>query len=63
MSKTNEEIIKFLTDDINTFIGELDGLDINDSFADYLEGVISRSQTVLRMMGVPEEQIPQNGDC
>jgi hypothetical protein len=45
------------------FIDEKEGLDINDSFGDYLEGLINRSQSVLRMMGVPEEQIPTDGSC
>jgi hypothetical protein len=60
---TNEEIIKFLIEDTALFIGEKDGLDINDSFGDYLEGLINRSQSVLRMMGVPEDQIPNDGSC
>jgi hypothetical protein len=50
---TNEEIIDFLISDTALFIGEKEGLDINDSFGDYLEGLINRSQSVLRMMGVP----------
>lgn len=60
---TNEEIIDFLISDTALFIGEKEGLDINDSFGDYLEGLINRSQSVLRMMGVPEEQIPNDGSC
>lgn len=61
--KTNEQIIDYLTSDIIALLGEKDGLDINDPFGDYLEGIISRSQTVLRMMGVPEENIPSDGSC
>ena len=60
---TNQEIIDFLISDTALFIGEKEGLDINDSFGDYLEGLINRSQSVLRMMGVPEEQIPNDGSC
>jgi hypothetical protein len=60
---TNEEIIDFLISDTALFIGEKEGLDINDSFGDYLEGLINRSQSVLRMMGVPEDQIPNDGSC
>ena len=60
---TNEEIINYLLSDTATFIDEKEGLDINDSFGDYLEGLINRSQSVLRMMGVPEEQIPTDGSC
>lgn len=60
---TNEQIIDYLKSDIVAFIGEKEGVDINDPFGDYLEGIISRSQTVLRMMGVPEEDIPNDGSC
>ena len=60
---TNEEIIDFLISDTQLFINEKEGLDINDSFGDYLEGLINRSQSVLRMMGVPEDKIPNDGSC
>ena len=60
---TNEQIIDYLMTDIPYLIGEREPLDINDSFGDYLEGVISRSQTILRMMGIPEEDIPSDGSC
>jgi hypothetical protein len=29
-----------------------------DGYYDYLSGVIDRSQTILRMFGIPEELIP-----
>jgi hypothetical protein len=57
--KTNEEIVTYLIGDICELMAEQNGTDINDHFYDYLEGVINRSQSVLRMMGVPEELIPQ----
>lgn len=60
---TNEQIIDFLISDTELFIGEKEGLDINDSFGDYLEGLINRSQSVLRMMGVDESRIPTDGSC
>lgn len=60
---TNEQIIDYLISDTQVFLEEKIGLDINDSFGDYLEGLISRSQTVLRMMGVPEDKIPNDGSC
>lgn len=60
---TNEQIIDYLKSDIVAFLEERNGLDVNDNFGDYLEGIISRSQTVLRMMGVPEEDIPDDGSC
>ena len=60
---TSEQIIDFLISDTAAFIQEREGLDINDNFGDYLEGLISRSQTVLRMMGVDESRIPTDGSC
>ncbi len=63
IAKTNEQIVSFLIGDIAALIEERETLDINDNFGDYLEGIISRSQTVLRMMGVPEELIPSDGSC
>jgi len=62
-SMTNQEIIDFLISDTALFISEKEGLDINDPLGDYLEGLINRSQSVLRMMGVPEDQIPNDGSC
>ena len=61
--KTNEEIVNYLIGDIAELMAEQNGTDINDHFYDYLEGVINRSQSVLRMMGIPEELIPQEEDC
>ena len=63
MLKTNEEIIEYLTKDIQELMPERESLDINDSYGDYLDGIIGRSQSILRMMGVPEVLIPQSGDC
>lgn len=63
MTKTNEEIVTYLIGDIAELMEEQRGIDINDGFYDYLEGIISRSQSILRMMGVPEELIPSDGDC
>lgn len=63
IAKTNEQIVDYLISDIRDLLAEKEQYDINDNFVDYLEGVIGRSQTVLRMMGIPEELIPQNGDC
>lgn len=63
MSMTNEDIITSLIEDLNELIPQQLELDINDNFSDYLGGVIDRSQTVLRMMGVPEDKIPNDGSC
>lgn len=63
MAMTNDEIIDYLIKDLCELVPERETLDINDNFGDYLEGIIGRSQAVLRMMGVPEDKIPQNGDC
>lgn len=60
---TNEQIIDYLKTDILDLMIQQNELDVNDSFSDYLAGVIERSQSVLRMMGVPENQIPNDGSC
>ena len=59
MKKTNEEIIAYLIADIQDMRPrqiEHDG--DSDGFGDYLQGCIERSQSVLRMLGVPSNQIP-----
>jgi len=59
MKKTNEEIIAYLIADIEDMIPrqiEHDG--DRDGFGDYLQGCIERSQSVLRMLGVPSNLIP-----
>jgi hypothetical protein len=61
--KTNEEIVAYLVGDIAELMPVRESLDLNDSFGDYLEGLINRSQSVLRMMGVPEDKIPTDGSC
>ncbi len=63
VAKTNEQIVNYLIGDIAELMEEQKGIDINDGFYDYLEGIIGRSQTILRMMGVPEELIPSDGSC
>jgi len=63
MRATNDSIITYLIADLNELIPQRETLDINDGFGDYLQGVIERSQSVLRMMGVPENKIPTDGSC
>lgn len=60
---TNEQIVSHLVGELPELIAERETLDINDSFSDYLSGVIERSQSILRMMGIPEELIPNDGSC
>jgi hypothetical protein len=60
---TIEQIVDYLVSDITELIPQQQALDINDGFGDYLAGVIERSQSVLRMLGVPEELIPTDGSC
>ena len=60
---TNEQIIDYLITDIADLLLQKEEVDINDGFIDYLEGIIGRSQSVLRMMGVPEDLIPTDGSC
>ena len=63
MLMSNEAIINRLIVDLEELIPQQQALDINDSFGDYLGGVIERTQVVLGMMGVPEDQIPTDGSC
>jgi hypothetical protein len=60
---TIEQIVDYLVSDITELIPQQQALDINDGFGDYLAGVIERSQSVLRMLGIPEELIPNDGSC
>ncbi len=60
---TNEQIIDYLISDLKDLIPLKDEDHDEMGFVDYLEGTIGRSQTVLRMLGVPEEQIPSDGSC
>lgn len=60
---SNEAIINRLIIDLEELIPQRESLDINDSFGDYLQGIIERTQIVLGMMGVPENEIPNDGSC
>jgi hypothetical protein len=55
---SNEDIIDYLIADIKELIEQKVGTDENDSFYDYLSGVIDRSASVLRMLGITEDEIP-----
>ena len=63
LAKTPEQIVNYLVGELPELIAERETLDINDGFGDYLSGIIERSQTILRMLGVPEELIPTDGSC
>jgi hypothetical protein len=63
MAMTEKQLIDYLIADICDLLPQMQALDINDNFGDYLAGVIDRSQTVLRMMGVDESLIPSDGSC
>lgn len=63
LAKTPEQIVNYLVGELPELIAERDTIDINDGFGDYLSGIIERSQTILRMLGVPEELIPNDGSC
>jgi len=59
MKKTNEEIIAYLIADIEDMIPrQIEHESDIDGFGDYLQGCIERSQSVLRMLGVPSNLIP-----
>jgi hypothetical protein len=60
IAKTPEQIVNYLIGDITEMIETKKEFDENDldGYYDYLSGVIDRSQTILRMLGIPEELIP-----
>lgn len=61
---SNEAIVNRLITDLEELIPQQKDYDFSaDGYGDYVMGVIERSQTVLRMMGVPEDEIPNDGDC
>jgi hypothetical protein len=56
------ELCELLLKEIQEFRIERDGLDINDGFGDYLEGLISAREVVLGRLGVPLE-VYSDGSC
>jgi hypothetical protein len=60
IAKTPEQIVNYLIGDITEMIETRKELNENDldGYYDYLSGIIDRSQTILRMLGIPEELIP-----
>lgn len=64
MLMSNEAIINRLILDLEELIPQQKDYDFSvDGYGDYVMGVIERTQSVLRMMGVPEDQIPNDGSC
>lgn len=62
--KTTNDIIDYLISDLEELLPQQERAEADGGgWWDYLTGVIERSQSILRMMGVPEDKIPQNGDC
>ena len=60
IAKTPEQIVNYLIGDISEMIEirSQHSEDNVDGYYDYLSGIIDRSQTILRMLGIPEELIP-----
>ena len=65
IAKTPEQIVNYLIGDIAEMIETKKQFSENDldGYYDYLSGIIDRSQTILRMFGIPEELIPNDGSC
>lgn len=64
MAMTTDELIGYLISDLEELLPQQERAEADaGGWWDYLTGVIERSQSVLRMLGVPEQSIPQNGDC
>jgi hypothetical protein len=56
------DFCELLLTEIQEFRIEREGLDINDSFGDYLDGLISARESVLGRLGVPLE-VYSDGSC
>lgn len=56
------ELCELILKEIEEFRIERDGLDINDGFGDYLEGLISAREVMLGRLGVPLE-VYSDGSC
>lgn len=64
MLMSNEAIINRLILDLEELIPQQKDYDFSvDGYGDYVMGVIERTQSVLRMLGVPEDKIPNDGSC
>lgn len=57
--KTSQQVIDYLLTDIPDIRSQQSEMSETDPDFEWCEGVISRSQTVLRMFGLPESDIPQ----
>lgn len=57
------ELAQLLIEEIAELTAEKYNYDINDSFTDYLEGLIAAKQTVASRIGVPLELTYPEGDC
>jgi hypothetical protein len=58
-----DALAKELVDRITSYTEEQQQYDENDSFFDYLDGLIGAYQSVATMIGVPHEIAYPNGDC
>lgn len=56
------ELCELILKEIEEFRIEREGLDINDGFGDYLEGLISAREVMLGRLGVPLE-VYSDGSC
>lgn len=65
IAKTPEQIVDYLIADITDMLQAREEFNENDldGYYDYLSGIIDRSQTILRMFGIPENLIPNDGSC
>lgn len=57
------ELAELLIQEIQELTLEKYKYDINNSFTDYLEGLISAKQTIATRIGVPLELTYPEGDC
>jgi hypothetical protein len=58
----NEAIVNRLLSDLNELLDQRKEHDQDDSFYDYLCGSIDRTQLVLGLLGVSEDEIPTDDE-
>lgn len=62
MLMSNEEIINRLHIDLNELLDQRKDYDEDDGFYEYLCGTIDRTQLVLGLLGMPEDEIPTDDE-
>ena len=59
---TMESLATYLIGRLEELVPEYNGIDDNDSFKDYLNGLISAYENVLMAIGYPHDKLPEYED-